>query len=212
MIRIALVLAAVAVLAVPMYAQTPKVPDGWKLANPDVQNPATDAPTKESLSAEERINRFRVRNHPPEIILESGDQTLQAQQLWRGIIEGSDHFKDLSESGAIAKFPPRNPEEALLRLMWSTGFERPLVLPTLIDAYIFEWGDSCPRGLKWDGVISHERWRDLYRNGRLINFPPRTMPEAMMRASWIARFLPCAAKGAIPQRVRTPPGNCRSSR
>ena len=24
--------------------------------------------------------------------------------------------------------------------------------------------------------------------------------------------LPCAAKGAIPQRVRTPPGNCRSSR
>ena len=30
--------------------------------------------------------------------------------------------------------------------------------------------------------------------------------------SGISPSLPCAAKGAIPQRVRTPPGNCRSSR
>ena len=190
MIRIALVLGAVAVLAVPTYAQTPKVPEGWKLADPDAQNPATDAPTKESSSAEERLNKFQVRNQPPGIVLWSGGHTLQAQQSWLGIIEGSDHFKELSESGAIAKFPPRNPEEALLRLMWSTRFEPPLVIPTLVDAYILEWGDSCPQSLKWDGVISHEQWRDLYLNGNLINFPPRTMPEAMMRASWIARFLP----------------------
>ena len=28
----------------------------------------------------------------------------------------------------------------------------------------------------------------------------------------LARIIQCAVKGAIPQRVRIPPGNCRSSR
>ena len=171
MIRVALVLAAVAVLSVPTYVQTPKVPLGWKLADPDAQKPPSDAPTTESLNTEERINRLQV--HYP----------------WRGIIEGYEHFKQLSESGEIAEFPPRNPEEALLRLMWSSQFMPPVVMPALIDAYVFEWGDSCPRGLKWDGVISRDRWQELYRNGQLVHFPPRTMPEAMMRVSWIASSL-----------------------
>ena len=44
-------------------------------------------------------------------------------------------------------------------------------------------------------------------------------PELQPAPAWILQALdgpspslPCAAKGAIPQRVRTPPGNCRSSR
>ena len=94
----------------------------------------------------------------------------------------------MSESGEIARFTPRTPQEALLRMIWTTGLQ-PAILPILIDEFYREWGNRCPQGAKWDGPpLSRERWRDLVRNGQLINFPPRTKAEAMTRMGWIASY------------------------
>lgn len=100
-----------------------------------------------------------------------------------------DAFKQLTESGEIANYPPRTPEEALLRLVWTAGIQ-PGILRILIQEFYREWGDRCPQDLDWvEQPLSYERWRDLVRNGDLVNFPPKTMDEVMVRVGWISGYV-----------------------
>ena len=56
-----------------------------------------------------------------------------------------------------------------------------------------------------------------YEGGRSGNAGDDPLPQLLRLSNqggfrYLARIIRCAVKGAIPQRVRIPPGNCRSSR
>ena len=117
-----------------------------------------------------------------------GSSTIE-QDLWKGPPLTREQFRHLYESGEVANFPARTPEEALLRLAWTINFSVPSVARILIDEHHIEWGESCPQRLDWKGPpLSRQRWKDLLETGETVNYPPRTRAEATLRLPWIASY------------------------